>query len=334
MVATCVGAVVALTVAVTVAQQNHGATAPGHFITGRVVDPHQLRPEEAILMLGQQDRDGVRYTPIKTSTDGSFITPRLGAGSYVLQIVRNPHSATKPAVVVGFTLVEVGMRDVSGVTVAVRRDTAITGTFRVESDNPNAEWPPDIGVTAFLALDGVPFLGSTGADGAPAGKFVLRNSFGPRVLRCNYSLAPGSRWWPSRVLRNGLDITNIPTDFSAHENGQLEVVFTQHPARIVGKVTNALGEAARAAWILVIGEDRALWQPWATTSMVAEADTMGRFSLVAPLPGRYLVSAVPQAMFDSRGDARRQILRFAPNGVPVDVKERGDATVNLALRSR
>ena len=68
--------------------------------------------------------------------------------------------------------------------VEVRRDTVIVGRFRMESDNPSAEWPPQIGVNAFLAFDGKPLLNGTVAKGAAEGQFVLRNAFGPRVLRC------------------------------------------------------------------------------------------------------------------------------------------------------
>ncbi len=125
------------------------------------------------------------------------------------------------------------------------------------------------------------------------GKFVLRNAFGPRVVRCEYFLARGSAWWPSKVTLDGVDITNVPTDFSKHEDGQLEVVVTQTPARIVGTVTDAEGRPVNAPWIVVNAAERALWQHWAATSNVTQGDTKGRFSL-AVLPGAYRVNAVPQ----------------------------------------
>jgi hypothetical protein len=142
-----------LTVAVLLGHQERGDAEPGGLITGHVVDPHQL-PEEAVLMLGQEDNGSFSSVPISIGADGSFVTPRLRSGTYVLQIVRTPHSATKAATVVGFRTVTVGLSDVSGVMVVVRRDTAVAGRFRMESDNPAAEWPPHIAVNAYLALDG------------------------------------------------------------------------------------------------------------------------------------------------------------------------------------
>jgi hypothetical protein len=200
------------------------------------------------------------------------------------------------------------------------------------TDDPGAVWPTSISVSAYLAVDEAQMFAGVVADGAPAGRFVLRNAFGPRVLRCGYELAPNAPWWPSRILLDGRDITNTPMDFSAHETATLEVWFTRHPARISGVVTTAAGQPARAPWILTSSSDRTLQQEWASTNHVRQADTVGRFSIPV-LPGSYLVRAVPQAMFDSFQSARREILRLAPAGVKVDVvKDREIQTINLTLR--
>ena len=188
-----IAVLIALTQPVTLAPQTTVAGNTGHVISGRVEDPYDLRPEGAILMLGEEDSGGFLSTPVPIGANGSFVTRAVKPGTYVLEVIRTPHSATKAATVVGFTLVRVEAADVAGVTVVLRRDTAITGTFRMETDNPNAMWPPHIAVNAFLALDGAPFLDSQVAEGASGGKFVLRNAFGPRVLRCGYMLAPGTR---------------------------------------------------------------------------------------------------------------------------------------------
>ena len=304
-----------------------------YVISGRVVDPDGLRPEGAVLMLGSGENGSFNTVPVPTEKDGSFVTSRLSPGTYVLEIIRTAHSPTKPAIPVGLSIVGVSTGDVSGVTVEVRRDTSLTGRFRMESDNPDAAWPPHIVVLATLAVDGAPFLGSAGAEGASGGRFVLRNAFGPRVVRCGYTLAPGSRWWPSRVMLDGVDITNVPTDFSAHENGQLEVVFTQHPSRIAGTVTDAQGRPVRAPWVLVWSADPALWQQWATTTTVAQGDTEGRFALPVA-PGGYLARAVPHGTFDQWVSANRQIHRLASGGVHVEVEERGTSRIALALQER
>lgn len=316
---------------VVLAQSHENTSTRRHVISGRLVDPHRLRPAEAVLLLGREDNGTFTSNPLPIAADGSFATPAVGAGVYILEIVRAPYSQGRPGSTVGFRVIHVGASDVSGASVAIEQDMTRTGTFRMESDDPRAKWPPHIVVNAQVAVEGSGFLGSDVAEGATGGTFVLRNVLGPRVLRCGYTLAPGHDWWPSRVMLDGADITNVPTDFSQHKNGKLEVVFTQHPARIIGTVMDGEGRPARAPWILLTSAEPKLWQSWATTSMVTQGNTKGAFSL-AVTPGAYLVRAVPQETFHSWPDARRQIERFATSGVRVDVtKEREAAPVTLHL---
>lgn len=212
------------------------------------------------------------------------------------------------------------------------RDTSITGTFRMESDDPAAVWPLHIVVNAPLAFDGMPTTERIVADGAPGGKFVLRNAFGPRVLRCAYDLAPGAKWWPSQVLLDGVDITNVPTDFSAHQDGHLEVVFTQHPAEIRGIVRGAAGLRARAPWVLVAAAKPEFRQPWSTMSHVVHADVRGEFSMTV-VPGRYRVTAVPENTFVSDQQASKHIFDLTVRGMTVQVERREIKDLNVALRT-
>lgn len=340
MVQSCIRAFALVLVAViaaplTAAFQNFGPAPNGRTISGRVLDPHQLRPEDLTLMVGRRDRDQNSFgrSPVAFKADGSFTTGPLDPETYVLELVRTPHSATKPATSVGLTIVKLGTSDVSNVTVEVRRDTALTGSFRMESDNPAAVWPTAIFVNAHLAIDGMTFLGSDIAEGARGGKFVLRNMFGPRVLRCGYKLAEGSRWWPSQVILDGVDITDVPTDFSNHENGRLEVVFTQHPARIRGTVSDGSGQPVRAPWILVAAADPALRQHWSSMLHAVQGNTRGEFS-IAVTPGRYLVAAVPQETFTSYPMTQRNILPMTSTGLPVEVTTREIKDVKIPLRNQ
>lgn len=307
------------------------AAAPaqtGYVISGRVEDPHNLRPEEAILMLGTEKDGGFTSIPVPLRRDGSFVTAPLKPATYVLEVVRTPHSPTKPATVVGFSIVRVTDADVAGVTVTVRPDFAIQGRFRMESDNA-APWPPHISVSAYLALDSAPLLTGTVADGAAGGRFVLRNAFGPRVLRSGYTLPPGHKWWESRVLLDGVDITNVPTDFSTKADGQLEVVFTQHPAVLAATAIDGQGRPVTGAWVVVFASDRTLWQQWAKTTH-AEQTVRNGAARMALAAGSYLVRALPSTAFSSRAVALRSIERLAPQATRVELRPR--ATTSLSLR--
>jgi hypothetical protein len=212
------------------------ASPDGHVISGRVVDPQDLLPRDAQLLLGGEDGGAFAWAPLQVAKDGSFSTPRLRAGTYILQ-VRPPHRPHKLSKVVGLALVPLASKDVSGVTVLIQPDTAIVGRFRMSSDDPAAPWPPHIVVQAYVALDGSDLQAPVMADGATGGRFVLRNAFGPRVLRCGYTLTPGGRWWPGRV--HGVDITNVPsvrrlpgcpaTSFSSRSHGSRRTSGTRRP---------------------------------------------------------------------------------------------------------
>jgi hypothetical protein len=304
-----------------------------HVISGQVVDPHRLRPESAVLLVRARDGEGISGTSVSLAKDGSFVTPPLRPGTYVLEIVRSRFASTESGGIIGLEIVRLGETDLTGVSIEVRRDTAITGRFVMESEDPQARWPPSIVATAILALDGNPLWHGVMANGAPAGTFVLRNAFGPRVVRCGYSLAHGTPWWPSKVTLDGVDITNVPTDFSMHEGGRLEVAFTQKPARIVGTVTDAQGLPVRTPWIVVNATDRALQQQWATTSEVTQGNAHGRFAIPVP-PGTYRVHAVSHTAFDSVKAARKAVLRFASDGVQVSVGEREAKKVTLTVVER
>ena len=314
------------------AHQGPSALDARHVISGRVLDPHRIRPEGAVLLLRWHDGESISARSVAIDKDGAFVTPPLTSGTYVLEVARTLAAASGPGGgIIGHAIVRLGETPLSGVSIEVRRDTAIAGHFVMETGKPDAKWPTSIVVSAYLALDGMPMWHGVLADGAPGGRFVLRNAFGPRVIRCGYTLAQGDRWWPSTVTLDGVDITNVPTDFSKHEGGRLEVGFTQTPARITGTVTDAEGLPIPAPWIIVNATGPALQQPWATTSDVAQGNAQGRFAL-AVIPGTYRVYAVPQDAFDSTKAARKAGLQFATDGVPISLREHEAKTVSLTAQ--
>ena len=267
---------------------------------------------------------------VTPAADGSFVTPRLPAGPYVIELVRTSSVGTADNVI-GVRFVEVVSTDVQGVTIDVRRDTALTGRFLMLSDDAGAEWPAYAGVAAYLAFDGHEPLVQIYADGRAGGAFVLRNAFGPRILRVYYFSPDRSRWWPLRVLLDGQDVTNVPTDFSEHLDGRLEIVLTQHPARLTGMVVDGQGRPVPRAWITVTGTDAAARETWASTADATDADTSGRFSIAMP-PGEYQAAAFRQSALPHLA-AARQRSHNATAGVLVRLEERAATSVTLTLQA-
>lgn len=192
-----------------------------YLIAGRIDDPLRLRTRDAIVILGF-DRDGVGYgVPVPTAPDGSFVTQALNPGTYVLALIRSPHSASGPAMPIALEVVRVGDADVRGVRLRVRRDVSVTGRVCAE---PGAAAPSGLAVTSCLEADGLKHADCRPAEVAPGGRFVLRNAFGPRVLRASCT-GSGTLYDEPRVLLNGRDVTHVPTDFSADPGADLQIVF-------------------------------------------------------------------------------------------------------------
>jgi hypothetical protein len=183
-----------------------------HVISGRVVDPLNLRPADAMLSLGY-DRDGAGYgTPVPMTSTGEFVTQVVYPGTYVLMLVRTPYSSSHPPMPVGLSVVQVGGGDLTGVIVTVRQDTAAEGQIRAER---GGHLPPAVHITSCLAQEGVRFAACRPAEVTADGRFTLRNAFGLRLLDAGR---------PARVLLDGRDITATPTDFSTLGRSRLEVI--------------------------------------------------------------------------------------------------------------
>jgi len=271
---------------------------------------------------------------VPLGADGSFVTRPLVPATYVLQIRQSAHSKETGAQAEGgLSVLTLRSSDLAGVGLRTRPGFSVTGRFRMESDNPSAAWPPHIVVQATLALDGSGMLASSVAEGAPAGTFVFRNVYGPRVLRCGYTLASASHWWPDRVLLDGVDITDVPTDLSEAQNGRLEVVFTQHPARFAGTVRDSRGQPVPQAWVVVFSAERSRWQRWSAAAKATRADFKGAFDFTS-LPGRYLVRALSPEAFPTEPPTLRDFEGLSQGAIAIELKHRERRMVVLSVNGR
>jgi hypothetical protein len=200
-----------------------GPIDPRYVISGRVEDPLRIRPANIMLMVGyERDGLGVAY-PVTIAANGTFATNTLLPAKYVLTLVRDPYTATRKSMPIGLTIAEVVNADVTGVNVMIRPDVTLEGRFRME---PGAPWPSHIVASACLAEEGLRLAACQVAEGAPEGKFLLRNAFGPRVLQIDWAPSAMQRYNKPKVLLDGKDVTDIPTDFSANPSADLQVVFS------------------------------------------------------------------------------------------------------------
>lgn len=303
-----------------------------YVISGRVLNSQGHVPQNIVVMVSLPRAYGSgAESPTPIESDGTFVTQPLLPGTYVLEAKTAPLGPAGPASEGAFAMVTVGTADVSGLTLKTIPDVTVTGRFRMESDHPRAPWPSQIHVGTYLAFDGMYLVPSARAEGGSGGTFTLRGVHGPRVLRVGYVLAtPLSPWWPSKVLLDGADITDIPTDFSQTAHGRLEVVFTQDPAGFMGTIADQTGKPVPFAFVVVFSADRDLWHPWATTSNVVQADAQGEFGFPTR-PGRYLVVALPPDAFPSSRDARPNFEQLSQKAINLWLGERERKILSLRI---
>lgn len=152
-------------------------------------------------------------------------------------------------------------------------------------------------------------------------------------MRCGYTLAPDSRWWPGPVLLDGVDITDVSTDLSDAQNRRLEVTFTQHPARFAGRVTDSRGEPVPRAWVVVFSAERPRWQRWSAAAQAIRADFKGAFDF-SSLPGRYLVQALSPQAFQTEHPVLRDFERLSQGAMAVELEQRERKILVLSVNGR
>src|SRR5215213_6123376 len=189
--------VAALIVFVAVAFQS---APPGRIISGRVVDASGSVPSNVGLCAAVRDGPtSYSCRPVPIAADGSFRSTPLPPGTYALVVGPAPELPGDADVDGGLAFVELGERDVSGVTITVRR-YRVRGKYVMRSNNPAARWPTHMHVTPLLVgPKDAPALSDI-SEGASNGEFVLHNVFGKRILRPGYSASGPDRWWFAGVL--------------------------------------------------------------------------------------------------------------------------------------
>jgi hypothetical protein len=98
----------------------------------------------------------------------------------------------------------------------------------------------------------------------------------------------------------------------------------------MGTIADQTGKAVPFAFAVVFSADRALWQPWATTSHVVQADAEGTFGFPTR-PGHYLVVALPPDTFPSSRDARPNFEELSRKAIAVQLEERERKALPLEI---
>jgi protocatechuate 3,4-dioxygenase beta subunit len=268
-------------------------------ITG-VVNDSQGAPVSngAVTLLA---RDAVRNTmPIaggagRIDRTGAFRIGNVAPGRYVLQARTGGNSGEMARMEIA-----VGAEDVNGVVLITRPGATATGHIVTDTPEPPPFAANRVSVMAQAASPqpGVP--GGGGGRVAANWTFEIRNLFDSRFIRVN---APQG-WALRQVLLNGQDVTDTAIDFAQGPSvSGLQVVLTQKLTMVSGSISDARGQPATDAAVVVFPADEKLWYFQSRYIRAARPDQQGRYEIRGlPAYDDYLIALVQGLEDGQAGD--------------------------------
>jgi Carboxypeptidase regulatory-like domain len=318
------------------AQPGQEQTAPevspqAFTVSGRVVDADGRPAHDVTVSIGTERDGGFVGESCDVAPDGLFRSRGLAPGLYVLYAsAPAPDSAPSGG---GHAVVTIRDADVADVTVTLHRSTQVAGRVTFESER-GVETPyPTVAVHAVLAVERMKLNHGTTAAVAEDGTFTLTDIHGPRLIRVGYSYENNSsRWWPKAVLLDGVNVTNVPIDFSSKPAARLEVVFSDRPTAVVGVVHDEAGLPVEGARVRVFSTDASMWAAWSTAVQAGVSDENGRFWFVDAIPaGDYRAIALRENAPQSIAEAVDELPRLDKFAMPIVVSESKVARIELII---
>lgn len=251
-------------------------------VRGRIANAVGNRAGRTSVMLVPRDSTfmGFERNNAATQADGRFEIRGVVSGSYVLMAnywdEGKSYFARQP--------VEVTNTNLDGITLTIGSGIDVPGAVRVEGggtvglENLHASVQP---------RDFTPMMGGGGGPLKNDGSFALQN-LGPEVYTFQLYGQMGNAYLKSvrmgdqDVLANGLDITSGAA-------GSLDVVLSTNGGQVEGTVTNAKGEPATTAMVVLIPDAARATQTHLFKA--TGADQHGHFALRGVAPGEYKVYA-------------------------------------------
>jgi hypothetical protein len=244
---------------------------------------------------------------------GGFRLPNVAPGNYELQArtagrtlrLVDPSGSTPSGQAEGQFArmsLSVGASDVEGVTIVTLPGARVTGSIVTDTGEPPDFKPQQVQIGARPASPDPPMMGG-GPGGARVNDdwtFELNNLTEPRMIRVGVPQG----WTLKTVTANGVDITDIPTEFPAGQTvSGVVVVLSKQVSALSGLVADARGRPVLDATVIVFPEDEQLWTFQSRFVKTGRPDQEGRYRLTAlPAASHYLIIAVQGLEEGQAGD--------------------------------
>jgi hypothetical protein len=302
-------------------------------VSGRVIGTNGRPAHDVTIWIGRESDGGFSAETCMVNDDGTFVSPELSPGTYVLDASAPSENAGAAATISGFAPVVVRDSSVNGVVLSLQPSIAISGHVRFESEREGEPLHPRVSVRAVLAVERMRENHSTVTNVAEDGTFTLAPLHGPRLIRADAERGSSpSPWWLKTVLLDGVDVTNVPIDFATKPSARLEVVFSDRPTAVVGIVHDEAGLPVESARVVLFSKDPALWAAWSTAVQAGISDENGRFWFVDAFPaGDYRAIALRDGPPVSIAEAVDQLPRLEKFAMPIVVSESKVARIEVII---
>jgi len=178
--------------------------------------------------------------------------------------------------------------DVENLMIVTTLGATITGQVVFEQGQP-PQMPQGMRVNAsFGNPDDMRGMNMpTAAIVSPDLTFTLRGMLGAFVLRTG-----AQNQFLKAVMLGGEDITDTPREF---KNGErVTLILTSRGSTLEGNVTDAKGQPATEAALILFSEDKASWRSNSIKTRRSGTDQAGHYRMAGLMPGRYFIAALPR----------------------------------------
>jgi hypothetical protein len=298
----------------------------GVRVSGTLSNPAGPAPNQGLRLMPASIGDTVFDAPIAyvtTDSAGRFSFLGVAPGSYVIEAYRimpsGPTYAMTPAPAgargggrmevipppsppfpstFAEVPVTVGADDVEGIQVVLRRGARVTGRAEFDGAKPPTDAERQRVAISLQPLNGaLPVASMQPAAGArldASGVFQLAEH--PPGRYHVEITPPGPAWSVASIRLGGADVAGQAFTLADRDLGDVEVTFTTRKMTLSGSVRTPDGSRDVESTVLVVP---ATLDSWIATGMsprrtvTAHVPATGAYQLQIPLPGDYVVAALP-----------------------------------------